>query len=242
MNTSPKDNRPRYCQIRDDILVAIRENRLEVNQQIPTEVEMMEKYSASRTTVRRAVQDLVEAGVLVKRQGNGTFVNTPKYTRSLLRYMSFTKECLDRGDKPETTVTPIDYGEASVFMAERLAMHPGEKVYRFERMRFINGEPMMIEYNEVAERYDFVAHCGVEGLQSMLSLFEEHGISIKRYNTVLQTSHATKKEAAKLNIREADTILIIDGICYDENDRPIYHFKQTVAGDKCRIDISGDRA
>lgn len=241
MNGSPKDNRPRYCQIRDDILVAIREYRLEANQQIPTEVELMEKYGVSRTTVRRAVQDLVESGVLVKRQGNGTFVNAPKYTRNLLGFMSFTNDCTEHGDVPDTAVTPVDYGEASPRMAERLQMHPGEKIYKFERLRYINGEPVMIEYNEVAERYDFVAHCGAQGLKSMMNLFGEHGIQAKSYESVLQASYATKDEAAKLNVREAATILIIDGVCFAENGQPMYYFKQTIASDKCKIDISGGK-
>ena len=54
---------PRYCQIRDDLMTAIREQRLRPNEQIPTEVEIMRQYGVSRTTVRRAIQDLVDNGI-----------------------------------------------------------------------------------------------------------------------------------------------------------------------------------
>lgn len=230
---------PRYCQIRDDLLTAIREQKLHPNEQIPTEVEMMRQYGVSRTTVRRAVQDLVDNRTLVKRQGTGTFVNTPRYTRNLLSFISFTSDCLDHDNTPSTEVSDIDYVQPSPEAVKKLCMREGEKLYKFHRLRFINGEPVMIEFNEVPERFDFIHYCGKEGLHSMMKLFEmEHGIPADHYDTVLETSFATKKEAALLDIREGAVVMILEGVCFAAT-QPMYSFKQVVAAERCKLDVSG---
>jgi len=230
---------PRYCQIRDDLMTAIREQRLRPNEQIPTEVEIMRQYGVSRTTVRRAIQDLVDNGILVKRQGTGTFVNAPRYTRNLLRFISFTSDCLDHGYTPSTEVSDIDYVDPSPELAEKLQMREGEKMYVFHRLRFIDGEPVMIEFNKVPERFDFIPHCGKEGLHSLMRLFQhEHGIKAERYESVLEASFATKSEAAMLNIREGAVVFVIEGICYSGN-HPMYFFKQIISAERCKLDVSG---
>ncbi len=230
---------PRYCQIRDDLLTAIREQRLRPNEQIPTEVEIMRQYGVSRTTVRRAVQDLVDNGTLIKRQGTGTFVNAPRYTRNLVRFISFTADCLDHGYTPSTEVSDIDYAAPSPALLEKLAMRKGEMLYQFHRLRFINGEPMMVEFNKVPERFDFIPHCGKEGLHSLMRLFQnDHGIWADRYDSVLEASFATKSEAAMLNIREGAVVFVIEGICYCET-LPMYFFKQIICAERCKLDVSG---
>ena len=163
---------PLYWQIRDGLLTAIREQKLRPNEQIPTEVELMEKYGVSRTTVRRAVQDLVDNGTLIKRQGTGTFVNTPRYTRNLVNFISFTSDCLEHGDTPSTEVSDIEYVSPSPELIKKLSMLEGEMCYKFYRLRFINGEPVMVEFNHVPERFDFIPHAGKEGLHSLMRIFQ----------------------------------------------------------------------
>ena len=71
---SRKKEKPFFVQLREKILCSIENGLFQPGEKIPTEPELMEKYSASITTVRKAIQDLCEAGFLAKRQGAGTFV------------------------------------------------------------------------------------------------------------------------------------------------------------------------
>lgn len=231
---------PRYQLIRDEIMTAIREKRFRPNEQIPTELELMERYNVSRTTVRRAIHDLVENGTLVKRQGSGTFVNEPQFTRHLFRFISFTSDCLDNGLTPSTEVSPVEYGPPSPHVTQKMEFMPGENVYRFHRLRFINGEPVMIEFNEVPERYDFVQFTPHDALCSLMHLFEvEHGLTAQRYSSTLETSYATKQEADMLRTRIGAPVILIEGICMREDDKPLYYFKQIISGERCKLDISG---
>ena len=230
--------KPRYCQIRDDLMAAIREKRIRPNEQIPTEVEIMKQYDVSRTTVRRAIQDLVDNGTLTRRQGNGTFVNEPRFTRNIVSFTSFTQDCIDQGEKPDTDVSEIEFVEPNAEIREGLGMSEGEKAFKFTRLRFINGVPVGIEHNIVPERYDRVGYCSRSELKSLTAFFrKEYGLSIERPNSVLQITYATREEAAMLNIHVGATLIIIEGIAYGSNKVPIYYTKQIFAGENCKISI-----
>jgi len=230
---------PLYEVIRDDIMTAIREKRLRPNEQIPTELELMEKYGVSRTTVRRAVRDLVEDGTLIKRQGFGTFVKAASYTRHLVRSSSFTSDCLENGLTPDTEVSPIEYAVPSDAIRSKLALAADEKVYRFHRLRFINGERVMIEWNEVPESFDFMRDETQETLKSLMHVFiKKHGVMIVRHNSILEGTNATNLEAKMLQIRPNAPVIMINGVCYTAEDRPVYYYKQIISSERCKLDIS----
>lgn len=233
---------PLYEAIRDDIMTAIREKRLRPGGQIPTELELMEQYKVSRTTVRRAVRDLVENGTLIKRQGFGTFVNAPQYTRHLFSFISFTSDCLNNGLVPSTEVSPVECALPSEGVRSRLDMPDGEKVYKFHRLRFINAEPVMIEWNEVPEHFGFIESETPETLGSLMHVFEKkHGIIAKHYNSILESTYATKQEARMLKTRANAPVIMIEGVCYSTDDKPMYYFKQIISSERCKLDISGSK-
>ena len=63
-------------QVADALEARIEAGEYQVGQKIPTEIELMEMYNVSRNTIREAVQSLVSAGVLVVKQGDGTYVRS----------------------------------------------------------------------------------------------------------------------------------------------------------------------
>lgn len=78
---------PLYQQLADIIRNSITSGELKYGDKIPTEVELSEKYNVSRITVRAAINELVESGFLIKKQGKGTFVSKPKVQRKI-EYLS----------------------------------------------------------------------------------------------------------------------------------------------------------
>ena len=91
---------PLYKQLKDLILKEIAEGQLKPNQKIPTELEMSEMYQISRMTVRKALAQLVDEGVLAKKQGKGTFVQEQKMEEDLSSPNSFTNLCKRNGKMP----------------------------------------------------------------------------------------------------------------------------------------------
>lgn len=77
-----------------------------------TEAEMAKEYGVSLITVRKAVGSLMEKGLVVRKQGKGTFVTKPKYSRNMKKLQSFTEMCEQMGVKPGGTGPgePADHG------------------------------------------------------------------------------------------------------------------------------------
>ena len=87
---------PLYMQIKEDIKAAIQQGVYKAKEKIPTEPELSAEYSVSRITVRRAIEELCGEGYLIKRQGLGTFVSTPRIHRKITegnRLESFSTLC-----------------------------------------------------------------------------------------------------------------------------------------------------
>ena len=91
---------PLYQQIKEDIKAAIERGKYKPNEKIPAEPELSAEYSVSRITVRRAVEELCNEGYLVKMQGRGTFVSTPRIHRKMTggnKMESFSETCRKSG-------------------------------------------------------------------------------------------------------------------------------------------------
>jgi GntR family transcriptional regulator len=74
---------PLYQQVKEDIKAAIENGRYKPQEKIPAEPELSAEYSVSRITVRRAIEELCSEGYLVKMQGRGTFVSSPRIHRKM---------------------------------------------------------------------------------------------------------------------------------------------------------------
>ena len=96
----PTNAEPLYRQlmarIRDDVSSGV----YPAESQIPSEQEMCARYGVSRVTVRRAISELTDEGILRKQQGKGTFVCTPKLCRDLRDINSFQRVLPDAGRYP----------------------------------------------------------------------------------------------------------------------------------------------
>lgn len=86
-----------YQQVADVLTHQV--SRLEPGARIPTEESLMEEYGISRTTVRKAIETLVAKGLLVRRQGKGTFVMAQRPARMLNRLAPFMETFTAAGMK-----------------------------------------------------------------------------------------------------------------------------------------------
>lgn len=138
---------PRYVRLRKRIEAGIEQGLLTEREPLPAEREIAVLSGLSRVTVRRAMQDLVDRGIIVQRQGSGSFVSdgTPKVEQSLSRLTSFTEDMVRRGlsSTSEWLARGIHVPSPEEVMA--LALSSGESVARIARLRRANDKPMAIE-------------------------------------------------------------------------------------------------
>ena len=145
---------PLYQQLRRALRDAIADNRLTAEEALPPERELADEFGVSRITVRKAVDALVDEGMLTRRQGAGTFV-TPRGSearveKSFSTLSSFSEDMTSRGRKPESVWLSRASGAVTPEESLTLGLSPGSIVYRFARIRYADGEPMALENSTIA--------------------------------------------------------------------------------------------
>jgi GntR family transcriptional regulator len=145
------DNRsgaPLYLQLQRLLRSAIDRHVLSPDEALPPERELAEAYNVSRVTVRKALDGLVHARMLTRRQGAGTFV-AARVEKNFATISSFTEDMLSRGRQPHSKW--LSQSEGTVMPEEALALGlgPGSPVYRLSRIRYADGESMALEHSTV---------------------------------------------------------------------------------------------
>ncbi|MEV0384892.1 GntR family transcriptional regulator [Nonomuraea sp. NPDC050643] len=135
---------PLYYQLRERLRVVIGE--CEPNTPIPAEKDLMVFAGVSRATARRAIGDLVQEGLLVARQGSGTYT-APLGVASELgsRPAGFTETMVRLGRRPTTQVLEARTQPCGADVALALGLETGAEIVFLERLRLLDGEPCMIE-------------------------------------------------------------------------------------------------
>jgi GntR family transcriptional regulator len=135
----------KYLQLRAELLTLIRE-QFAVGDPLPTERALTTRYGVSRSTVRAAIRDLIEQGVVWRRHGSGTYVSdTRTLGKPLSQLSSFSDDMRSRGFEPGAKVLDARLAESSTSIARDLGLPPGTPVWRVHRLRFVDNEPIMIE-------------------------------------------------------------------------------------------------
>ena len=144
-----------YNEIADKLRREIETGRFVDMQVLPGERDLSTLLGVSRTTLRRAILQLVAEGVLFHRQGAGTFIHRalPRVDQPFSRLTGFSEDMRLRG-----FVASSRELESGVFLptpeeAMMLAAGPSERVFRLGRLRLADGVPMAIERAAVPLRY-----------------------------------------------------------------------------------------
>ncbi|WP_084599577.1 GntR family transcriptional regulator [Actinoplanes subtropicus] len=139
---------PLYYQVATRLQELIEKGEIGVGARIENEVDLAERLGVSRPTTRRAIQYLVERGMLVRKRGVGTQVVHPKVRRPV--ELSSLYDDLVAGDRaPRTEVLDLKVIPASDAIATSLSLTPGTEVTWIERLRYAGGEPLALMHNAI---------------------------------------------------------------------------------------------
>jgi GntR family transcriptional regulator len=134
-----------HRQIAHQLREAIAKGQYGPGDRIPTEPELSERFGVSRITARQAVEHLVREGLVVRKQGKGTFVQGPLVRHDLLELRGIYDELVQQGLNPETEL--LEYGERvpPARVADRLAS--GErKLLHWRRLYRLKGKPFGLSF------------------------------------------------------------------------------------------------
>ena len=223
---------PLYVQLMEELETSIRNGVYKPGDKIMTEAEMAREYGVSLITVRKAVGSLMEKGLVVRKQGKGTFVTKPKYSRNMKKLQSFTEMCEQMGVKPGARVLENRLIAADKKVADRLGIEPGSNVVYISRLRLADGEPVQVEKSYFPLKYAFLLEEDLNDGSMFECLKEKAGAKVASSEKMIELCGATAEEAALMDVKKGDYLLFVKSTAYDENGEPMYAGIQLINGDR----------
>ena len=141
---------PLYFQVAQQIEHAINEGDLAPGDRLDNEISLAEQIGLSRPTMRRAIQELVDKGLLVRKRGVGTQVVHGQVTRPV-ELTSLFDDLTTHHQTPTTVVLTNEVIQATDEVGVMLAIPPEATILHLRRLRYAHGEPLAIMENFLPE-------------------------------------------------------------------------------------------
>jgi GntR family transcriptional regulator len=224
---------PLYYQLKLHIESQIRSGIWQPGDQVPSESVLGEKFHVSRTTVRQALGELVNQGLLTRVQGKGTFVAHPRIRQRLNRLTGFTEDFQARFMKPASQILRHGKEPAGSRVAAALRITEGTAVIVLERLRLANDLPMAVEISHLRE--DLFPSFNAEEFPggSLYTYLAE------KFNTIATTAHQDIEaigcppvQAHLLGIPKNGPVLYMNRTTFDQSSRPFEQVESFYRGDR----------
>ena len=218
---------PLYQQLQRALRQAIDTRVLGPDDALPPERDLAGEFKVSRITVRKAIDGLVSEGLLVRRQGSGTFV-CARAEKNFSKLTSFSEDMRARGRRPRSVWLRKSAGTVTPEEALTLRSSPGTPVYRFHRIRFADDAPMALEYATI------LASClpSLDAVESSLyAALEQAGNRPVRALQRLRAVLVTAEQAELLQAKAKDAGLLVKRLGFLKDGRAAEFTQSFYRGD-----------
>ncbi|MBV8465470.1 MAG: GntR family transcriptional regulator [Burkholderiales bacterium] len=208
---------PLYLQVANRLAAAISSGLWHADEALPSERTLCETLDISRVTARKSLDVLFEQGLIVRRQGSGTYI-APRLVQPLSRLSSFSEEIRNRGFAPGSRWLTREIGIANQDEVLRLGLSPAANVAKLKRLRTADDTVMAVEMSTVPYRYlPDPARMG----DSLYAYLDAHGTPVVRALQHIKAVNAGDEIALMAGIPVGSAMLMITRIGYLESGLPI---------------------
>jgi GntR family frlABCD operon transcriptional regulator len=207
---------PLHEQLRNILTHEIESGEYEDTGRLPVEAELGERFGVSRITVRRAVSELEEAGLVQRRQGRGTFVTPRPATVATMAVGGFSDQFLGEGRNSTRGILLSERIEASAPVAAALGIEAGAPVLRLLRAFRLEGLPIATdEAHYSLDRYPDFDTKVTDTTSTYKLLREEYGARFATVQREIGVGYTSARSAEWLERPENDPIIAIDKLVTD---------------------------
>ena len=236
MSNDSNNRLPLYAQVENVIIGRISNGSLPPGTRLPSEDSLVEEYAVSRTTIRAAMQSLVQRGLVEIRRGKGTFVTHPKITQELTELTGFVEDMQALGRDATAKILDQQVVAANQVVARQLALPQGAPVVRIQRVRLADGMPLSFDETYLPKELGEQVMADNLETEPIFSLLE------RKYNTPLVEAEyrleavcADATMARALSISVGSAIFLIERTSYSIEHRPVDYEKLHYRGDQIRF-------
>lgn len=212
-----RSHRPLYLQVVDYLAGRIHDGDLPTGSRVPSERELAEELTVSRTTARLAVDQLVRIGMVYREQGRGTFVAEPRM-RGVQGFQSFSEDVQARGSKPGSRVIRFGLVQPNPDVQARLRIGADDLALELVRLRTADGEP-------VAVQESYLPRSLAPGLedddmtnQSLFKVLRERYFVHPAWTEAeVRATFASDEARTLLGIPGDQPVLVVDGLTFTDS-------------------------
>lgn len=230
---------PLYFQLAQRLEGAIRDGQLPAGARLENEVDLADRLGLSRPTVRRALEELVNKGLLVRRRGIGTQV-LPIQIRRNVALTSLFDDLESTNRRPSQQVLVHELIPASVTVAEQLGVEISKQVLRVRRLRLADTVPLAILENFLPPAFADLSREAFEQ-HSMYRLLQARGATLAVAHQRIGARQAQSEEARLLELTRHAPLLTMERTVFDNAGRAVeygthvyrpdlYTFETTLVG------------
>ena len=230
---------PLYLQVKEKLLDDIKTN-YKTGDIIPAEGKLEIQYKVSRITVRKAIEELERDGIVLKKQGRGTFIKEQKILYDANLIGSLTQRLSKQKHMLTTKSISFEIIKGEHYVKDLLECNT---LLCIRRTRLLSDVPfaLMINYFDVNSVPDIDKKLNLESLYSFLK--QEYNIEFHYAEETVEAKAANNMEAQKLNIEEKSPLLSLHRLSFDKYNTPVEYSDLVIKSDmyKHKIMLSNER-
>jgi len=234
---------PLHTQLEEIFRERIAKGEWEPGRQIPSENELNRTFGISRMTVRGVLTRMVDAGLLNRVPGKGTFVALPKITALPPAYQGVREQLEALGYATVTQLLHASVGPAPAPVRQALGLDADDQVHEIVRVRSVDDVPVSLHHSWVPVKFapDLAGH-NVETEQLCVILATHFDLTMARVDERLEAVSADREQAQRLNVKTGRPVLVLEDTIFDGLGRAFEHSRVVFSGDKIRLRFSYDLA
>ena len=227
---------PLYHQVASRIEESIRNGAMPPGARLENEIALGERLGLSRPTIRRAIQDLVDKGLLVRRRGIGTQVVHGPVTRKV-ELTSLYDDLTQGSQQPTTKLLDRSDVPATQAVAEALGVEVGTTVVHVLRVRFAENVPMAVLENYLPPEFADITDEDLRA-HGLYQLLRSRGVTMRVAKQRIGARAATDDEAGLLEIEDGDPVLTMSRTAYDASGRAVEYGLHCYRPDRYSFEVT----
>ena len=236
MNHDSNSATPLYARVETLLAASIVDGTLQPGSQLPSEDNLPERFKVSRTTLRKAIQNLTSRGLVEIRRGKGTFVTQPKITQELTELSGFVEDMQALGRNPSAKLLDQRTMAAGESVAQQLALTAGTLVVRIQRVRLADGVAMSFDETYLPQEIGEKVMANNLETEPIFALLEQkYDIQLVEAEYRLEAVAADTAVAEALGIQTGAPIFLIERTSYSAGNTPVDYEKLYYRGDQIRF-------
>ncbi len=225
---------PLYKQVENILTERVRSGVYSPEQRLPSEAEIAAQFGVSTITVKKAIANMVERGMLWRKQGKGTFVVSPKHNRDMRRVISFTQVCRLNGTRPGSKTLEQKVIKAPFFFLSNMESTDNQ-VILISRLRYVNDVPMALETNWFPLSFSFLLEEDLENRSLFEVIHNNLDMTLVSARRTIEICYASAKEAKLLDVKNEAPLLKVVSTMYDQTDTPLFMGQQIINADQFKL-------